>query len=486
MRQQQRGDALRRHQFLGNECCVFGVKHGRRQRRNASRNQRKVESLLLFSSPTKMEDVYEDDCIEGERYIRADEDDGCKENSGRVPFEDEQTFTEAKAVEQPNNQHAVPSQALSSHLVTPSVPSPTREIGLPPRIAGNCDDEYSSRPPLKSASRKHQLSPISGLTQAFMDFSLGSHDEKSDCEGTTDDNTNDAERKMTIIISPSASTCVESRASLDESMESPANEVLNFDVTQMPSRQSLEPVIDSGYSSFSSSVTSMVGEVNSTVCSSVEVLVPLPQYSQQVSELSTPTKSDETTICDDLPMLQQAKQVKFTPLTQTILFGSPSKNARHTVNAKTTQSAVETPTPKRKPKGSKLSSSKRRRKDTTKSGAAIKQSNEGRGGTQLYNGKAVERIQNVRRCKDKFCTLQPSIHSRKAACERCWTLASESERKTFVDNGGRHLRINVVKSGCPPSCKLFSHRATDAAEMEEEAVRLCRRCFDDLHHVGMR
>ena len=88
-----------------------------------------------------MEDVYEDDCIEGERYIRADEDDGCKENSGRVPFEDEQTFTEAKAVEQPNNQHAVPSQALSSHLVTPSVPSPTREIGLPPRIAGNCDDE---------------------------------------------------------------------------------------------------------------------------------------------------------------------------------------------------------------------------------------------------------------------------------------------------------------------------------------------------------
>lgn len=65
-----------------------------------------------------------------------------------------------------------------------------------------------------------------------MDFSLGSHDEKSDCEGTTDDNTNDGERKMTIIISPSASTCVESRASLDESMESPANEVLNFSVTQ--------------------------------------------------------------------------------------------------------------------------------------------------------------------------------------------------------------------------------------------------------------
>ncbi len=57
----------------------------------------------------------------------------------------------------------------------------------------------------------------------------------------------------------------------------------------------------------------------------------------------------------------------------------------------------------------------------------------------------------------------------------------------------------MVKGGCPPSCKLFSGRVVgesglgkkgendcQAPNLYEEAVRLCRRCFDDLHHVGIR
>ena len=80
------------------------------------------------------------------------------------------------------------------------------------------------------------------------------------------------------------------------------------------------------------------------------------------------------------------------------------------------------------------------------------------------------------RCTDEKCKWNPNLHQRKAACERCWTLASDLDRKWFVRNGGRSLRINSVKGGCPPSCKVISH----------EYNRLCRNCFDTMHHLGMK
>eukprot|EP00581_Thalassiosira_minuscula_P016962 CAMPEP_0183712922 /NCGR_PEP_ID=MMETSP0737-20130205/7960_1 /TAXON_ID=385413 /ORGANISM="Thalassiosira miniscula, Strain CCMP1093" /LENGTH=785 /DNA_ID=CAMNT_0025941659 /DNA_START=140 /DNA_END=2497 /DNA_ORIENTATION=- len=113
-------------------------------------------------------------------------------------------------------------------------------------------------------------------------------------------------------------------------------------------------------------------------------------------------------------------------------------------------------------------------------------------GVKLYNGRSVDRIYNVKRCTHKFCQWEPDLHSLRAACERCWTLASSEEREDFIANG-RHLRIAMVKGGCPKSCTLFS-RVRDSTEGDnnlsylssDEPLRLCRRCFGDMHHAGIR
>jgi len=114
-------------------------------------------------------------------------------------------------------------------------------------------------------------------------------------------------------------------------------------------------------------------------------------------------------------------------------------------------------------------------------------------GVQLYNGRSIERICNVKRCENKFCKWEPRALPYRAACERCWTLASRLEREEFIANG-RHLRIAMVKGGCPPACTLFprggasstnEHESGKSSE-DEEAVRLCCRCFVDMHHVGIR
>ena len=104
-------------------------------------------------------------------------------------------------------------------------------------------------------------------------------------------------------------------------------------------------------------------------------------------------------------------------------------------------------------------------------------------GIQLYNGRSLERMSNVKKCKNKFCQFEPRVHGLQAGCERCWTLASAKEREEFIANG-RHLRIQLVRGGCPPTCTLFpaNHKNTT----EKEGVRLCRRCFDDMDHVGIR
>ena len=108
-------------------------------------------------------------------------------------------------------------------------------------------------------------------------------------------------------------------------------------------------------------------------------------------------------------------------------------------------------------------------------------------GIQLYNGRSVDRISTVKKCTNEFCTWEPRIHSQRAACERCWALASMPERSEFIANG-RHLRIAIVRGGCPRSCSLFTseERKNNAGTSHEEATRLCRRCFSDMHYVGIR
>ena len=108
-------------------------------------------------------------------------------------------------------------------------------------------------------------------------------------------------------------------------------------------------------------------------------------------------------------------------------------------------------------------------------------------GIQLYNGRSVDRISTVKKCTNKFCIWEPRIHAQRAACERCWALASVAERSEFIANG-RHLRIVIVRGGCPRSCTLFTpeERKHNAGTSHEEAIRLCRRCFSDMHYVGIR
>jgi hypothetical protein len=108
-------------------------------------------------------------------------------------------------------------------------------------------------------------------------------------------------------------------------------------------------------------------------------------------------------------------------------------------------------------------------------------------GVQLYNGRSVDRISTIKKCTNKFCIWEPRIHAQRAACERCWALASVAERSEFIANG-RHLRIQLVRGGCPRSCSLFApeERKNKSGTSHEEAMRLCRRCFSDMHYVGIR
>jgi len=244
----------------------------------------------------------------------------------------------------------------------------------------------------------------------------------------------------------------------------------------------------------------------------------------QMEEHATPKISEPT------PASKQASCFKLTPLSHAIIYKKapveekakpiktpPPKSTQSHTSPTVPKSPKPSPyvTPKRKPRGIKLGSSKRLKQtpspqSTTPAGrntrysisstsSSVLSTSSSRAKPQLYNGKSIERIQNVKRCEDYCCQWNPNLHSHKGACERCWTLASEAERLEFLANGGRHLRISVVKGGCPPSCKLFSGRVAkgkgsgkkdggdcDVPNLYEEAVRLCRRCFDDLHHVGIR
>mmetsp|Transcript_18261 Transcript_18261/g.39707 ORF Transcript_18261/g.39707 Transcript_18261/m.39707 type:complete len:588 (+) Transcript_18261:1-1764(+) len=109
-------------------------------------------------------------------------------------------------------------------------------------------------------------------------------------------------------------------------------------------------------------------------------------------------------------------------------------------------------------------------------------------GVQLYNGRSVERVSSFTKCKNRHCKWEPQAHSGRGACERCWVLASRWEREEFIAKG-RQLRISKTTGGCPPACTLFPAKGVSSPSSRksgEEAVRLCRRCFNDVHHVGIR
>ena len=68
----------------------------------------------------------------------------------------------------------------------------------------------------------------------------------------------------------------------------------------------------------------------------------------------------------------------------------------------------------------------------------------------------------------------PNLHSTRGHCERCFSLASETERAKFLDEG-RHVRIMIVRGGCTRSCTAFPRGEDDPP------VRLCRKCYFDTH-----
>mmetsp|Transcript_1079 Transcript_1079/g.1843 ORF Transcript_1079/g.1843 Transcript_1079/m.1843 type:complete len:451 (+) Transcript_1079:1-1353(+) len=145
---------------------------------------------------------------------------------------------------------------------------------------------------------------------------------------------------------------------------------------------------------------------------------------------------------------------------------------------------------KRKPKkGINLTPLKKQKLDELrKQGIIAPEKNTWGSGVQLYNGRSVERVCSFTKCKNRHCKWEPQAHSGRGACERCWTLASRWEREEFIAKG-RHLRISKTTGGCPPACTLFPGKGVSSpssGRSGEEAVRLCRRCFNDVHHVGIR
>jgi len=80
----------------------------------------------------------------------------------------------------------------------------------------------------------------------------------------------------------------------------------------------------------------------------------------------------------------------------------------------------------------------------------------------------------VNTCDKKWIV---DLHGSRTGCERCLRLASEEDRKRF-DEVGHHYRICRVRGGCTRDCKLFPRA------INEQPVRLCRKCFYDTHHLG--
>ena len=385
-----------------------------------------------FASPEKIEDVYEDDDIEAERgHVRYEEGIDVSRTSSELPVE------ELSDGSQDENEQLVVTQQITSmsKQISPST-SKFATIDLHPKITIR-PQHHDVNVNSNLTSRKRELSPMN-LDNAFMELSL--------------------EMNPTIVTPEAISTSdnLSSVPSADDDSELST---------------SLEPVVASRSSSLSSNLNAQIEAIT----------LNQQHFAAKPEDSKINHQSPTKIICNGSPDQKisstPTQQFKLTPLSKAII----SRRGQSEIFTKARYSPTKLPastiTPKRKPRGLNTSSSSKRRKresDITSLASTPTP-------RKLYNGKAIERIRNVHKCTDKYCRWDPSLHKFKAACERCWTLASDIERKSFLDNGGRHLRINLVKGGCPASCKLFVHSKRD-----DEDVRLCRKCFDDMHHVGIR
>ena len=394
-----------------------------------------------FASPEKMEGVYEDDDIETERCCVHDEGTCCGVDVSR-------TFSEFRLGDQSDGSRDEDEQIMiaaaqitsMSTQVSPSTSPFATTIDLHPKI---------SISPLHS--KKRELPPMD-LDDAFMELSL--------------------EINPSIVTPGAISTCDNLSTSL-----TPADDASELST-------SLEPVVASRSSSLSSNLNAQLEAVTLNQQHFVTKLDESERLYHSPTKIIRPEKDAQTftSVCspDQKITPTHAQQFELTPLSKAIISRRGQFQTSTRARSSPSKSPASTITPKRKPRGVINSSSKRRKREKRESDITTTASTATP--RKLYNGSAVERIRNVRKCTDKHCRWDPSLHKLKAACERCWTLASDIERKSFIENGGRHIRINLVKGGCPASCKLFLHHS----KRDDEDIRLCRKCFDDMHHVGIR
>ncbi|KAL7509431.1 hypothetical protein ACHAXN_009078 [Cyclotella atomus] len=392
-------------------------------RRRMERQQQHKYPTSPFSSPEKMKDMYEDDDIEAERGC-ALSGDSCGMDTSRTSEYNNQS--EDTQTEQSRDDQQFMEEAAE---VSPTT-SPFASINLQPKVS-------AIKPNTNLNPRKREMEPMD-LDEAFMELTLNMNPS---------------------LVTPDATSISDNLKLL-----SPADD----DSTALSS--SLEPAVHSRRSSLCSNLNA---QLEYTYVSQGQLT---PESS--AAACSSPAKHGSSAT--------SSPQFALTPLSKAIVSkrGLQSTISSTKVRNSPTQSPTMTTTPKRKPRGAVSSSSKRRRRESnTSTTSSVRQPTP----RKLYNGKALERINDIRKCNDKNCRWDPNLHKLKAACERCWTLASESEQNFFVENGGRHLRINLVRGGCPSTCKLFSHRVKVPIDgNDDEDIRLCRKCFDDMHHVGIR
>lgn len=489
-----------------------GKNNGRRFRKNDNgRQQRRVQPLTLSSPEFDTEEMmYDGDDIEGERVFHEEADGDEDENEVDPHDVGRELF--------PGQNHDIIGEKIPgrkddgnvSHQYRPPIVSPTFSVDRKPDFvfneletmhASNSEDNANendhthfhtydslSSPAAKAThtSAIESLSPVLDLLDAFMDFTLESPEKPetehcvTPCATSSVKQGDHEEDAMIPIATPSPIHEHHSAPSSIEHVTTPETSPPKFLTTCNPDKIFNPAKI-------------LNAQPTSDNC---KTIASLPEKKLNKEFISPALFKEHSTHNNSTPMHKITKRtMELTPLSQAIINGHSTKSniADAMKNIQPTQSYT---TPKRKPRGANVGSSKRQKKTPTNilekkskaSSTSYPIASEVR--PQLYNGRAIERIKHVKKCKDAFCRWDPSLHSRKGACERCWTLASEAERNEFIGKGGRHLRITVVKGGCPPSCKLFSHRVAvsenSGENLYEEAVRLCRRCFDDMHHVGIR
>ena len=298
------------------------------------------------------------------------------------------------------------------------------------------------------ATKTLHFSPVSELEDAFMGFTL-----QSDRNLRTPSTTHEVHRSLPVLT-PSPTNPLPLQLYHNAPLESSG-----------PSQQ---------ISAHVKPTTPNNDKIHVTPCKSPEAKISvIPQ--PQVERGSTACKHRHGTY--DLPLGFMAGTL------------TPTSSPKFALNRTTPSKGSE-------PKHAPTSSKRKSKKDVLLSSPLKRQKLDNLFGTkstvwgagiQLYNGRSVDRISTVKKCANEFCTWEPRIHAQRAACERCWALASMAERSEFIANG-RHLRIAIVRGGCPRSCSLFTpeERKNNVGTSHEEAIRLCRRCFSDMHYVGIR